>query len=117
MYFEPAETIECCDPSVLLKSIFIGCSFNESNWIKAGGLAGLGFKLTIKLSGVEAHLHRSFRERTKAGHEPCGMPGGAGCQLVALNKYDIGPTGFSQVIGHRTADHPATDYDHLSPAG
>ena len=28
----------------------------------------------------------------------------------------VGPTELGQVVGHRAADHPATDYDHLSPA-
>ena len=57
MDLESAEAIECSDPSVLLKSIFIGGSFNEADGTEPGGLAGLGFEFAIKLPGVEAHLH------------------------------------------------------------
>ncbi len=76
----------------------------------AGGDAGLGFQLDIKIGRIfrqPRHVLRGAQLADQAG----GVPGGAGGELLALQKHDVGPAELGQMIGDRAAGNPAADDD------
>ena len=49
--------------------------------------------------------------------QPCGMPGGAAGELLALKQYDIADPDFCQVVGDGASDDASADDDDLCVGG
>ena len=80
--------------------------------LPAGFEPGLLVKRLIEIDRIFEHLGDRGRG-AQLPDEARRMPGRAGCQLVLLEKNDIGLVVARQMIGGRAADDAAADHDDL----
>ena len=93
--------------------------FGKGDGDRAGAFEA-GGKPRLRLQRAVEFL-RIFREprhvcrRAQLRDEPCGMPGRAACQLLALQQHDIAPAEPGEVIGDGASRDTATDNDDAGP--
>ena len=80
--------------------------------LEAGGLAGFVFQPGVEFGRVLGQLGHVLVV-AELPNQPGGVPGGARCQLLALDEHHIGPTDLGQVIGDGTSDDATADDDGL----
>ena len=77
---------------------------------KARGKTGFRFQPTVEFGRIACEPGQVLAG-TQLADQTRRMPGGARCQLLALQKHDVGPAKCCQMIGHRAAGNAAADDD------
>ncbi len=81
--------------------------------VQPDGLAGDLLDLLVEVDGVLLQLG-DVRVAVDGVHAASRVPGGARCQLEALQQHDIPPALFRQVVEDAGADDTTADDDDLS---
>ena len=83
---------------------------NGAGALEAGCDTSLLFETVVEFLGV-FRQPRHVLGLAQLGDQARSMPGGAAGQLLALQKHNVFPALFGQVIGHRAADDTTADDD------
>ena len=74
-------------------------SGDGAHTLEPSGNTRFVFQVAVKLLTVLGELGH-IRRRTQLGNQACGVPCGAGGELLAFEQHDVFPTKLGQVVGN-----------------